>query len=235
METNQGLFLLHLLRFPGRYQSQMMRRLGRRGYADLRLSFSPVITELSRDSQRLTDLAAWMGMQKQNCAQLVRRIEAAGYIERRADPADGRSRLLALNARGRALVRDGVAVIGELDGQLSEAIGPEAFVALGRTVQRLHHAVFERPGPSDTAAVPGALINALIELAGHAGSELNALVRARGYAAIRPVHEQVLLHLGEGRLRIQDIARENDVSRQAIGAVVNELQDLGYIRLEVDP
>ena len=235
MEANQGLFLLHLLQFPRRYQSRMMRRLAGKGYTDLRLSYSPVIAELARGRLRPTELAARLGMQKQNCVQLVRRIESAGYIERVADPQDGRSRLLGLTGRGATLVRDGVSVVAELDAQLSAVAGLDAFNAFVGALQRLQQAVCTQTADIRDTPPLGALINALIQLAGHAGTELNALVRARGYPEIRPAHEQVLLHLGEGRVRMQDIARENDVSRQAVSALVNELQSLGFIRLDVDP
>jgi DNA-binding MarR family transcriptional regulator len=235
VETRQGLFFLHLLKFPGRYQSHMMQRLTARGYSDLRLGFGPLVTVLARGSLRLTDLAAQLAMQKQNCLQLVRRIEQAGYLERLADPSDGRSSLLALNARGRDLVGDGIAVIRELDLELCAAIGEREFAEFSDAVQAIYTAVVPAAAGAGDEPVPGALINQLIQLANYTGAELNALVRARGYTAIRPVHEQVLLHLGEGRVRIADIARENDVSRQAISAIVNELRGLGYISLDVDP
>lgn len=235
VETRQGLFFLHLLRFPGRYQSHMMRRLAALGYTDLRLSFGPLVTALAGGSLRPTELAAQLAMQKQNCTQLVRRVERAGYLERFPDPTDGRSSLVGLNARGRTLVRDAVEVIRELDMDLAAAIGEGAFAGFTGAVQQLQAALVPAAGAAAGEPVPGALINALIQLAGFTGAELNALVRARGYTAIRPVHEQVLLHLGEGRVRIADIARENDVSRQAIGGIVNELRGLGYISLDVDP
>lgn len=235
METRQGLFFLHLLKFPGRYQSHMMQRLTARGYTDLRLGFGPPVTVLARGSLRLTDLAAQLSMQKQNCTQLVRRIEQAGYLERVADPADGRSSLLALNGRGRALVADGVAVIRELDAELCAVIGEREFADFTDAVRRLHAAALPATASAGGEPASGALINHLIQLAHYTGAQLNALVRARGYTAIRPAHEQVLLHLGEGRVRIADIAKENDVSRQAISAIVNELRGLGYIRLDVDP
>jgi DNA-binding MarR family transcriptional regulator len=50
---------------------------------------------------RLTELAALEGVSKQAMAEGVQAMIAAGYVEQKPDPRDGRARLLRLTPRGR--------------------------------------------------------------------------------------------------------------------------------------
>ena len=239
VEYNQGLFFLHLLQFPRRYAAQIMHRLGERGHGALRLGFEPVIVAVSAGPQRLTDIARLTGMQKQNCTQLIKRIEAAGYLQRLDDPGDRRSQLLGLSAAGETLIHDALTVTDEINAMLCGVVGQPSFEQFRQSIHELCRRLPVAPAPltgvSSEDGAPGVLFSEISRLARYTGAELNAAVRARGYTEIRPIHEQVLLHLGEGRIRIKAIARENDVSRQAVSAIVNELQEMGYLRLDVDP
>ena len=242
MTDDESQFFLHVLQLHAEYQSGMMRRLANQGHEQLRLSFQPVIRGLAAGGMRPTDLASRLGLQKQNCAQLLNKVEAAGYIERVADRQDRRSRLVRLTAAGEQLVRDGVAVTQAIDGELASVVGEAAFQQLRETLHRLVAALNGADNGGSTPGVgapgvgaPGVFISDLIELAKFCSSELNRRVRARGYSAIRPAHEQVLVHLGDSGARIKALAQTNDVSRQAISSLVAELQALGYVSLETDP
>lgn len=52
---------------------------------------------------RVTDLAAWQGVDKSTVTPQVRRLEAAGLVRRGPDPSDGRAALLTVTDAGRAL------------------------------------------------------------------------------------------------------------------------------------
>ena len=73
--------------------------------------------------KRLTDLADILGISRQACNQAVKQVEAAGYIERRTDPTDGRAKLLALSPEGIRLRRDGVRIVAGLDHQFATIVG----------------------------------------------------------------------------------------------------------------
>lgn len=58
---------------------------------------------MTRGPLRVTDLAAWQGVDKSTVTPQVRRLEAAGLIRRTPDPSDGRAALLTATDTGRAL------------------------------------------------------------------------------------------------------------------------------------
>ena len=59
--------------------------------------------------------------------------------------------------------------------------------------------------------------------------------RARGHAGLKLSHGQVLGLIGPAGGRMQLMARIQQVSKQAIGAVARDLEALGYIRRTPDP
>jgi DNA-binding MarR family transcriptional regulator len=72
------------------------------------LGWYDVLLELNagRDrSLRMQDLAARAVLSRTRVSRIVGELEAAGYVERRPDPGDGRASLVALTAAGRAALR----------------------------------------------------------------------------------------------------------------------------------
>ena len=63
----------------------------------------------------------------------------------------------------------------------------------------------------------------------------NARARALGHKELRPAHARLMVFLGWEGSRITDIARAQDVSKNAIGQLVTELEDLGYVERVPDP
>lgn len=57
---------------------------------------------------------------------------------------------------------------------------------------------------------------------------------ARGYRDVRPRHGAVLAHLGEGA-RATDLAARSGRSKQTVTRLVDELEQLGYVRRAPDP
>lgn len=56
---------------------------------------------LANGPVRVTDLAAWQGVDKSTITPQVRRLEERGLVRRSADAADRRAALLSVTARGR--------------------------------------------------------------------------------------------------------------------------------------
>ena len=56
-----------------------------------------------------------------------------------------------------------------------------------------------------------------------------------GHEALRPAHARLMVFLGWEGSRISDIARAQDVSKNAIGQLVTELEELGYVERVADP
>lgn len=78
------------------------------GYADVRPAHFSVLQPLATfqplairdEGARTTDLAAWAHLTKPSIVYLVDYLQAHGYVERTADPTDGRAQRVRLTPRG---------------------------------------------------------------------------------------------------------------------------------------
>jgi DNA-binding MarR family transcriptional regulator len=76
-----------------------------RGFEDVRPTHGFAFVLLSHGAATVTDLAGHLGMTKQAASQLVDELEAKGYVRRRINPDDARSRLIGLSDKGWACTR----------------------------------------------------------------------------------------------------------------------------------
>jgi DNA-binding MarR family transcriptional regulator len=81
----------------------MMGKVAGCGFRDMTPAFASLIPLLDGDGERPSVLARRAGITKQAISQLVRELEARGYVEQVADPADTRAKLVRLTRRGVAL------------------------------------------------------------------------------------------------------------------------------------
>ena len=112
-----------------------------RAEAGMTLEEYDVIYQLStgdRGGVRMTALASALLVAPSSCTRLVSRLTERGWVDRRADPDDGRAVVAALTPTGRrALAR---AAVSHLRG-IEEVFGSRLSVAearsLGRTLAKL--------------------------------------------------------------------------------------------------
>ena len=98
--------LIALLRRTNhRMVDEITERLEASGFPDSPPSFHAIFENLDAEGTRLTVLAARAGLTHQSVGEVVAELERRGYVERIADPTDGRARLVRLTESGRTLVR----------------------------------------------------------------------------------------------------------------------------------
>ncbi|WP_165954264.1 MarR family winged helix-turn-helix transcriptional regulator [Seongchinamella unica] len=56
----------------------------------------------------------------------------------------------------------------------------------------------------------------------------------RGHPRIRPAHSQVFANLGLGSVRVSELAERAQITQQAMGKMLKELEQMGYIDRGVD-
>jgi DNA-binding MarR family transcriptional regulator len=120
-----------LLRMPWEsVVERLLAGLHERGFTDLGASHLSVLQWPGPDDLRPSELAARSRMSKQALNYLLGQLERLAYLERRADPRDQRFKRIALTERGqRAAVamRD---IVGEVETEWEQQLGPERFAEL---------------------------------------------------------------------------------------------------------
>ena len=108
------------------------------GYADVLPSFGSVLLPLyEEDGLQIGELGRRSGMSKQTMTALVRRVESAGMIERRGDPADGRATLIFLTDRAREFAPVATAVLRDIDTTVRARLTASQLADLRESLRRL--------------------------------------------------------------------------------------------------
>ncbi len=117
-----------LLRLPwDAVQQHMLDRLHERGFEDFDAAYLIVFQYPGPQGARPSELAARLRISKQALNYLLGELERLGYLERRADPDDLRSKRIALTPRGVAAVRVIREAVGEVETAWAEQLGPQRF------------------------------------------------------------------------------------------------------------
>lgn len=108
----------------------------------LPLSWYDVLVELHAEASgqlRMQELAARVVLSRTRVSRLVGELEAAGLVERRSDPGDGRAALATITRAGRAAVRRTAPVY---TGAIERHLGRHLTPAQQRTItDALQHVV----------------------------------------------------------------------------------------------
>lgn len=120
-----------LLRIPWEaVQKHMLERLHERGFDDLDAAHMIVFQYPGPQGTRPSELAARLRMSKQALNYHLGELERLGYLERRPDPEDLRSKRVALTRRGTAVVRVIRQAVEETETNWAEQLGPKRFARL---------------------------------------------------------------------------------------------------------
>ena len=227
----------HLIGVSRDLESRVSRTLSEEcGYRGLRPSFSPLLSLLWDEGRPLTAIASELAISKQACSQLANLVEDAGYLERVPNPEDRRSKVVMLTRRGRALVEEGVRIILESEAEYESLVDPSSYRRFTSTLAALYQGL-DLPTHADPALTERASrsVGVLPPIAVRVQRELMEATIARGHASLKMSYGQVLPLIGPGGARIHEIARIQQVSRQAISTISQELEGLGYLRRQPDP
>ncbi len=113
--------LLHLA-FAA-FKADLHRQMAKDGFDDLGTSFGFVFRALDTAPLSLRELAERLGISPQGALKIVDEMVAKDYVERLADPADGRVTRLALAPRGRKAITAARRFHRRFELQLAEKLG----------------------------------------------------------------------------------------------------------------
>lgn len=120
---------------------RMLERLHERGFDDLELAHLNVLQYPGPEGARPSELAARLGMSKQALNYLLGELERLGYVERRPDPDDLRSKRIALTSRGSSVVPVIREAVCEVENEWAEQLGRSRFDQLRELLLALNRLV----------------------------------------------------------------------------------------------
>ncbi len=81
---------------------------------------------------------------------------------------------------------------------------------------------------------PSNLNRLLLEFGRDYERRVMAELLRRGHSLVRPSHITVFSHLGNGAVRVTELAERAHVTQQAMGKMLKELERIGYIVRDID-
>src|SRR5262245_21154771 len=113
-----------LLRVPAQaIHRRIITELNAAGFVELRVPHMPVLQFPGPDGARPGQLAERAGMSKQAMNQLLRSLEALGYIARSDAPDGGGARMVRLTKRGRAAYAKVHDILRDIEREWSAELG----------------------------------------------------------------------------------------------------------------
>jgi DNA-binding MarR family transcriptional regulator len=119
------------------YSADIDAALREAGFGDIRPGAANVFPFVPPEGITVTRLAELARVRKQSMAQAVDQLEASGYVERRPNPDDQRSRLVFLTDRGASVPPVTHAAAQHVEERWAELIGQAEFDALRASLLRL--------------------------------------------------------------------------------------------------
>jgi DNA-binding MarR family transcriptional regulator len=119
---------------------EILARFAEAGFNDLREAHDPVFAFLPPGGARLTELARRARITKQSMGELLRELEALGYVERAIDPSDRRARLVTFTTRGQRANEIGIETIRETERSWAERVGADHVRAMRETLEQVTRA-----------------------------------------------------------------------------------------------
>jgi DNA-binding MarR family transcriptional regulator len=116
---------------------QLQARIKEAGFTDQRMAHNAVFAHMPPEGITLAELARRAGMTKQAMSELVVDLEAKGYLTRRADDQDKRTKVIELSDRGWAAMSVALAAFAEIERGLERELGAERLKAFRRTLEML--------------------------------------------------------------------------------------------------
>jgi DNA-binding MarR family transcriptional regulator len=128
-----------LLRMPFEtVRERMLAGLQERGFSDLVAAHLDVFQYPGPENQRPLDLARHARMTKQAMNYLLGQLERLGYLTRRQDAEDPRSKRVHLTKRGQAAVKAIREIVLDLEADWEQQIGPAKLAQLRALLDELN-------------------------------------------------------------------------------------------------
>jgi DNA-binding MarR family transcriptional regulator len=131
-----------LLREPYRVENERLhRRFAERGHPEIRTPHGNVFPYLDDGGTRVSVLAERAQITKQSMAELVAHLERHGYVERVADPDDGRAKLVRATRKGNELYAIAREFVAEVEAEWTRRLGATKMRRLRELLEELNESL----------------------------------------------------------------------------------------------
>jgi DNA-binding MarR family transcriptional regulator len=117
---------------------RILREAAQAGFTDLVPAHLAVLRYPGPNGRRPSELAAEVGATKQAMNYLLGQLDRLGYIERRDDPDDLRSKRVHFTPRGEALQRTIRRSVTRIEAELEAELGTASYTQLRALLVRLN-------------------------------------------------------------------------------------------------
>lgn len=119
------------------FDTDLTRRLRKRGYTDIRRAHGAVFANIDESGSRPSELAQRAAMSRPSMTELIADLEAKGYLTRRPEAADARGRLVLLTRRGVRHREEAREIIAQMERLYVKRLGSERMVCLREALERI--------------------------------------------------------------------------------------------------
>jgi DNA-binding MarR family transcriptional regulator len=137
-------------------QTDMVRRAHAEGHPEVKPAHNSVFGYLPRGGGRAAEMAARAGISRQSMGEVIRDMVALDLLEMRADPDDGRAKVVDYSEHGLEVAGDGRRYLIELEQRFEEEFGPEQYAVARDVLARLVDALdrFAATEPTNSHRAP---------------------------------------------------------------------------------
>jgi DNA-binding MarR family transcriptional regulator len=130
----ENVLLRLLIRTSQAETNELTTRLRMAGHANVQPSYIGLLANIDTRGTRVVTIARRLGATRQAVSQLIKAIEAAGFLERTPDPGDHRGVLVRHTQAGRALLADALAAMADIEAGYEQLIGPARMRSLKKAL-----------------------------------------------------------------------------------------------------
>lgn len=127
----------HAVASMGWLMKSLSRAIAQEDWDGLRPSHFRLLSSVTPDGVRITDLAERLGMTKQAVGQFVPHLVTGGYLTVRADASDRRTRLVQRTARGNRAVVAFDERVRAMEDEWAARVGPRRYATFRAVLDEL--------------------------------------------------------------------------------------------------
>jgi len=116
-------------------RADMIREAHRRGDIQIKPAHNDVFATLPLEGARASDMAARAGITRQSMGEIIRELVDLDILEMRADPTDGRAKIVTFSEHGLEFTRRGMQHILDLEQRFADELGAEDLETARRVLE----------------------------------------------------------------------------------------------------